>query len=321
MTMVDTTVSPVPGAVPPRLYRKRVAARLLDAALSFILSAVIAWPLASGAVSDALVGTGFATLGDLLTAWDGAAPLEGAVGAAVTALQPVLLTTIGLQVLVMWFYETLFTALSGATPGKAAQRVQVRFVPPPGLTPAEPSVGVVERVLRMALRAAVVVVPPVMSVAALVSGLLGVPGSGDLAEVVLAVTTVSLLAWVAGGRGLHGMLTRTHVVPFTWAGARQQVEQRAMGTAAEHLRRLQRGQDARSAEAQLHRLQERAGRALPARAQAVAQARLAEVRAEVEGATRPGGRVEQVETALRQQPSGETVSAALARIERAERGQ
>lgn len=238
MIQVDTTRQLVETAAPPPLRGPRLLARVVDAALALALSALVTWPVAAGAVQEAVAAAGFGSAVEALQEWDPAVPLAGAAGAVVEQVYPVLVTTAFAQVGAIWLYETLFTWLTGATPGKALARVRVRRTPAQPLAPATGG-GVFERFVRMAVRAGVVVGPPGLALVMVLADLAGVPGAESLAEVATAVTIVSALLWFTGGQGAHGRLTATQVVPFRWEELTDQARQRVVETSEDSLRRLQ----------------------------------------------------------------------------------
>jgi hypothetical protein len=211
----------------PALWGRRFFARLIDALLAVALSAVVVWPSAWSAALDALAGAGFEGARDFLDAWDADAAAGSAAGQAADALQPVVLGAVMLQTLVIWLYETLSTTVASTTPGKAFNRLRVQVHH--GLEPV-PTVGDqprrswAVRLLRMGLRAALVVVPPALAVGMTLAGGLGAAEAAAVAEVAIAVSAVMGVLALVGSAGLHGLLTGTRVVGFSWAELRGQAE-------------------------------------------------------------------------------------------------
>lgn len=234
----------MPAGTRPALWGRRFTARLIDALLAVALSAVVVWPSAWSAAGDALAGAGFASARDFLAVWDAdAAPGDAAAGAA-EALQPVVLGAVLLQTLVIWLYETLATTVASTTPGKAFTRLRVQVhhgdatVGVPG-TPGRRSWAV--RLLRMGLRAALVVVPPALAVGMALAGGLGAAEAASVAEVAIAVSAAMGLLALVGDAGVHGLLTGTRVVGFSWGELRSQAERYA--SEEDYLERLRAAAD------------------------------------------------------------------------------
>ncbi len=264
----------------PALWGRRLVARLLDWLLAGAISAVVCWPLAWGQASDALARAGVTSAGDLLQSRD----LASLSDAVLTELQPVVVLTLGLQVFLVWLYETLATLVTSTTVGKGLVRVRV-VVDPPGhvfLGTTEPRRPPSGRPLRLALRAALVTAPPGVAVVGLAGAVLGVEEAAEVSMAAIAITIGSLIISVVGGKGLHGDLTRTQVVRFDWqqvqADARRRgqeastrVEERAraqgVGTRVEAEVRSR----ARQVSAHTDRLSAAGREALPRRQQAEAR--------------------------------------------------
>lgn len=215
----------------PALRRRRTLARIIDGVLAVLLSFLVCWPLAWGTVTEALAAGGFGSARDLIAEWDGSAPAGGDLEAVLSELRPVLVSTVLLQALVIWLYEALATALTGSTPGKALARLRVTVTDPATEPPRSHSAAYTrrpwwDRALRMALRAALVVGPPAVAAGTTVAGAMGVPEATAIAEVAIALTLVSVMAWLAGAVGLHGALTGTEVVEFSWQQVQEAAQQR-----------------------------------------------------------------------------------------------
>ncbi|GAA1160205.1 RDD family protein [Ornithinicoccus hortensis] len=248
---IDRTTAP---EQPPPMLLPRLLARLLDLALGGILSTLIVWPLTWGAVTDALSAGGFTSLLDFLRAGPGDAPAGSALATALGELQPVVLGALLLQLLVLWCYEVLFLSTTGSTPGKGLLRLRV--VPQHPMDPIRASASAEHRsahpwstrVLRTGLRTAVLIGPPVLAGIMTGAGLLGVPGATELAEVTIALTLVLGVLWLAGGRGAHGVLSGTDVVPFRWQQVRSAAERYVRSEAADPRNRARAAQVAARAE-------------------------------------------------------------------------
>lgn len=246
-------------------WSRRALARALDTGLAVALSCVLVWPLAWGTVSEAasLAGvsgvsgaTGLLEVLRLLT--DGGGTTE----AVLAQLRPAVLGTVALQAVVVWLYEAVMTTATGVTPGKAAMRLRV--APDRGATlgpvPPPPAHPLLDRTVRMGVRALVVVGPPALAVLALTALALAVPAAVDAAELAIALAlAVALLA--LRGRGVHGHLSGTRVVSFSW--------QEAVDTARERvpLSRIDEalGRVNQTARAQPPGSRQRPGRVTPAR--------------------------------------------------------
>lgn len=228
----------------PALWGRRFVARLIDALLAVALSAVVVWPSAWSAAVDALTGAGFDSARDFLDAWDADAATGSAAGRAADALQPVVLGAVMLQTLVIWLYETLSTTVASATPGKAITRLRVQVhhgVEPVPSAGTQPRRSWAVRLLRMALRAALVVVPPALALGMTLAGGLGAAEAASVAEVAIAVSAVLGVLALTGSVGVHGLLTGTHVVSFSWAELRAQAERHA--TEEDYLAKLRAAAD------------------------------------------------------------------------------
>jgi hypothetical protein len=217
------------STAPPARRGRRVVARGIDALLSFVLSAMIVWPMAWNAGADALASGGFGSALDFLRAGPSGADAGSEVARAAAALQPVLLGALLLQAVVVWLYETLAVALTGTTPGKAMTRLRItHHHGPPGPTLAPPLQpqhrSWAGRALRSALRAALVVGPASLSLVMLTVSLLGAEDATEVAEIAIATTLVLAVIWLADGRGAHGLASGTHVVPFSWREVRSRAE-------------------------------------------------------------------------------------------------
>ncbi|WP_109474272.1 RDD family protein [Ornithinimicrobium cavernae] len=245
--IVDTTRSSrdTTRTYPP-LRLRRLIARAIDSVIAFGLACLIVLPFTFSQAADALLLAGFDSFNDFLTEWDPGTAAGGSVGAAVEQLQPVVLSTVYLQGLVIWAYDWLTHTLTGSSIGKAFTRVRVTR----NHSSAEPTLAPdlragrswVDRPLRMALRAGLVVGPPTLAAGMLLAAALAVPGAVDLAEMFIALTVVLLIAWLAGGVGLHGLVTGTRVVGFEWQELRQEAEHQIVyhtGNADEYLHKLQ----------------------------------------------------------------------------------
>lgn len=224
------------------LLPRRVIARALDAGLAVALSCVLVWPLAWGAISEAasLAGVpGISGLSGLVELLRILLTDQDALAAAVASqLRPTVLGTVMLQAVVVWLYEALSTILTGVTPGKAAMRLRVvpeRTTPTIGPAPAPPAHPLLDRAIRMSVRALLVVAPPALAVLALTSLALSVPGAVDAAELAIALMlAVALLA--LRGKGVHGHLSGTRVVPFSWQQTKEGARQRVTAQARERAR-------------------------------------------------------------------------------------
>lgn len=232
MSTTGPTETSQPGSgEPPALRGRRALARAVDGLLAGLISALVVWPFVWGAVTDALAVGGFGSARDVVVGWlDGAAP-AGDLSAVREELAPVVLSTVLLQVLVVWLYEALTTAVAGTTPGKALSRLRVVARPTGSDFTIGPTAARVrrpwwDRPLRMMLRAALAVGPPALAVGTLVAGALGVPGGTEIAEITLALTIVLVVVWVASGSGVHGSATGTDVVSFSWQEAKNTAQQR-----------------------------------------------------------------------------------------------
>ncbi|WP_194288699.1 RDD family protein [Ornithinicoccus halotolerans] len=231
------------------LVPRRVLARALDAGLAVALSCVLVWPLAWGAISEAAGQAGVPGVSGvsglvellriLLTDQDALA------AAAASQLRPTVLGTVLLQAVVVWLYETVSTIVTGVTPGKAVMRLRVvpERTATVGPAPAPPAHPLLDRAVRMAVRALLVVAPPAVAVLALTSLALAVPGAVEAAELAIALMlAVALLA--LRGRGLHGHLSGTSVVPFSWQQATADARQRVTAQARERGRSQEAGRAA-----------------------------------------------------------------------------
>lgn len=231
---------------PPLLVRRSIA-RAIDLAISFGLACLIVLPFTLNQAADALLLGGFDSLGDFLGEWDVGTVATGSVGAALDQLQPVVLSTVYLQALVIWAYDWLSHTVTGSTVGKAITRVRVtRHRTSPFEPTMAPDLWVrrswLERALRMAVRAALVVGPPTLAAGMLLASAFAVPGAVEVAELFIAVSIVLLVTWLAGGVGLHGLATSTRVVGFDWQELKQEAERQIeyhTGHADEYLHRLQ----------------------------------------------------------------------------------
>lgn len=242
--MIDSVGRTTVHEHPPAMLLRRAVARGVDSALSAVLSAAIVWPLAWGAASEALTSAGFGSFLDFLEAGPAStAQAGGAVDAAVQQLQPVVVSALLLQLGIVWLYEVAFLSLTGSTPGKGLFRLRVvrHHTPVAVLSPLHREAGPSRagRLARMALRSALVVGPPALAATMLVAAWLDAPGATDLAEVTIALTLVLGVLWLAGGMGAHGFLSRTAVVPFSWAQARAAGEQYLRAEAADPARQRQ----------------------------------------------------------------------------------
>lgn len=245
--IVDTTRSSrdTTGGYPPLILR-RLTARAIDSVIAVALACLIVLPFTLSQVTDALLLGGFDSLRDFLTEWDPGTVAGCSVGAAVEALQPVVLSTVYLQALVIWAYDWVGHALTGASIGKGIARVRVtrhRDRTQPTISPDVPGRGPwPTHVLRMGLRSGLVVVPATLAAGMSLAAAFAVPGAVDLAELFIALSVVMLIAWAAGGVGLHGLVTGTRVVGFEWQELKQVAEQQIefhTGHADDYLHRLQ----------------------------------------------------------------------------------
>lgn len=224
--IVDTTRSnrDTTGTYPPLLLR-RVLARAIDSAIAMALACLVVLPFTLGQVGDALLLGGFDSLRDFLTGWTPGTVAGGAFGATVEALQPVVLSTVYLQGLVIWAYDWLSHSLTGSSIGKGLARVRVTRHRAVGEQPVAPDGRAhrswLKHVLRMGLRSGLVIGPPVLAAGMLLAAALAVPGAVDLAELFIALSLVLFIGWLAGGVGLHGLVTGTRVVGFEWQELRQ----------------------------------------------------------------------------------------------------
>lgn len=244
--IVDTTRSGPNTVRPyPALFVRRILARTIDTVIAFVVSCVVVLPFTIGQMIDAVALGGFDSGWDFIGEWDPGAVAVGSVGRVVEQLQPVVLTTVYLQGLVMWGYDWLAHTLTGSTVGKAIARVRVirhRGSEPtlvPGQKSREPFA---KRAGRMALRSALVVGPVTLAIASLLAAMFAVDGASEAAEVFIALCLVLLITWFVGGVGLHGLVTGTRVVDFNWQELRQEAEQQFehhSGHADDYLRKLQ----------------------------------------------------------------------------------
>lgn len=235
MSIVDTTRTVAVGrSTPPVHYAKRISARILDSIVTGIIALALSWWLVSGPLGQALTSNGFSDYAQFIQDFDWRHPLNGAAGLVLNEVQPVLVTAIALQLAVAWVYEAGFTILTGATPGKAAQRLRVVLDEPLAAGPGTPRPGLLARTIRLGVRALLVVGPPVAAVATTAAAALGVPGAGRLSEITIAATVLFLALWLAGGRGVHGMVSGSTVLPFSWAQARLAAERGAAGYVDAH---------------------------------------------------------------------------------------
>lgn len=228
--LVDTTGSSRDTArtYPPLIVR-RIIARAIDFVIAFGLACLIVLPFTFSQAADALLLGGFDSFRDLLTEWDLGTVAGGSLGVALEQLQPVVLSTIYLQGLVIVAYEWIGHTLTGSSIGKGIVRVRVTR----HRSSVEPTTAArlwarrswVERTARMGLRAALVVGPPTLAVGTLLAAAFAVPGAVDVAEVCVALSIVLLIAWLVGGVGLHGLVTGTRVVGFGWQELKQGAEQ------------------------------------------------------------------------------------------------
>lgn len=294
--MIDTVGRTTVHEHPPAMLLRRVVARGVDGALCAVLSSVIVWPLAWGAASEALTSAGFGSFLDFLDARPGTAEAGSAAAAAVQQLQPVVVSALLLQLGIAWLYEVVFLSLTGSTPGKGLLRMRVVRHDPPAavISPLSPEArpSRAGRLVRMALRTALVVGPPALAATMLVAAWLDAPGATDLAEVTIALTLVFGVVWLAGGMGAHGLLSRTAVVPFSWAQAREAGEQYLRAEAADPARRRQ--------VADLTGRAERVGRRAAERATASGERAVQRARTSADRATASGARTAQSSPGLQQ---------------------
>nr|WP_281496844.1 RDD family protein [Ornithinimicrobium sp. F0845] len=228
------------------MLTRRLIARAIDSAIAFALACVVVLPFTVNQATDALLVGGFDSFSEFLTDWDPGTVPGGSVGAALEQLQPVVLSTIYLQALVIWAYEWVSLTVTSSSIGKMITRVRVtrhRNSFEPTVSRELRSRGSwLERLLRMGLRAGLVVGPPTLAAGMLLAAAFSVPGAVDLAELFIALTIVLLVVWLAGGVGLHGLATGTRVVGFEWQELKQGVEHQLeyhTGHADEYLHRLQ----------------------------------------------------------------------------------
>lgn len=243
-----------PAGTRSSLWGRRLAARLVDTLLAVALSALVVWPGAWSAAGDALAAAGFSSVADFLGDWDAGSAAGTAAAQAADALQPVVLGAVLLQTLVIWLYETLATTLAGTTPGKAAQRLRVHVrhgdtTVGPG---QQPHRSWPVRLLRMGLRAALVLVPPALAVGMTFAGALGAAEAAAVAEVAIALSAVLGLFALVGDAGVHGLLTGTRVVPFGWEEARGRAQ--ALGADATRQGRAQLDQARRQGQARVEQV-------------------------------------------------------------------
>ncbi len=244
--IVDMTSIPDTTRTFPPLLVRRMIARAIDSAIAFVLACLIVLPFTVNQAADALLLGGFDSFRDFFAEWDAGTAAGGSVGAAVERLQPVALSTTYLLGLVIWAYDWLSHTLTGSSIGKAITRVRVTRHHG-GLEPTiAPELRArrswIERPLRMGLRAALVVGPPTLAAGMVVAAALAVPGAVDLAELFIALSVVLLIAWLAGGVGLHGLVTGTRVVGFEWQELKQEAEHQIeyhTGHADDYLHKLQ----------------------------------------------------------------------------------
>lgn len=225
----DTTrISLDPTRAYPPLLVRRLVARAIDSAIAFGLACLVVLPFTFHRGVDALALGGFETVSDFLAEWEPGTLPGGSIGATLEHLQPVVLSTIYLQVLVIWAYDWLSLTLTGSSIGKMATRVRVtrqRSTVEPAIPPefqTQPSLLV--RPLRMGARAGLVVGAPALALGMLCAAAFAVPGAVDLAELFIALSIVLLIVWLATGVGLHGLATGTRVVRFEWQDLRQEAE-------------------------------------------------------------------------------------------------
>jgi hypothetical protein len=243
-----------PAGTRSSLWGRRLAARLVDTLLAVALSALVVWPGAWSAAGDALAAAGFSSVADFLGDWDAGSAAGTAAAQAADALQPVVLGAVLLQTLVIWLYETLATTLAGTTPGKAAQRLRVHVrhgdtTVGPG---QQPHRSWPVRLLRMGLRAALVLVPPALAVGMTFAAALGAAEAAAVAEVAIALSAVLGLFALVGDAGVHGLLTGTRVVPFGWEEARGRAQ--ALGADATRQGRAQLDQARRQGQARVEQV-------------------------------------------------------------------
>lgn len=244
---VDTTrISRDPTRTYPPLLVRRLTARVIDSAIAFALACVVVLPFTFSQASDALLLGGFDSFGDLLDQWDLGTDPGGSIGAALERLQPVVLSTVYLQALVIWAYDWLSLTLTSSSIGKMVTRVRVtrhHHTVEPTIAPAvRAHRSILERALRMGLRAGLVVGAPALAVGMLLAAAFAVPGAVDLAELFIALSIVLLIVWLTGGVGLHGLATGTRVVGFEWQELRQEAEHQFeyhRGNADDYLHKLQ----------------------------------------------------------------------------------
>ena len=241
-----TRISQDPARSFPPLLVRRVVARTIDSAIAVALACLIVLPFTLNQATDALLLGGFDSFRELLAQWDPGTVAGGSVGDAVEQLQPVVLSTIYLQAFVIWAYDWLSLTLTGTSIGKVVTRLRVTRRPgsvEPTITPDAPARwSLLERALRMALRAGLVVGAPALAAGMLLAAAFAVPGAVDLAELFIALSVVLLIVWLAGGVGLHGLASGTRVVGFEWQELRQEAEHQLdsyRGHADDYLRQLQ----------------------------------------------------------------------------------
>ena len=233
-----------PAGTRSSLWGRRLAARLVDTLLAVALSALVVWPGAWSAAGDALAAAGFSSVADFLGDWDAGSAAGTAAAQAADALQPVVLGAVLLQTLVIWLYETLATTIASTTPGKALQRLRIHVhhgdstVPAPGQPPHR---SWPLRLLRMGLRAALVMVPPALAVGMSLAGALGAAEAASVAEVAIALTAVLGLFALIGDAGVHGLLTGTRVASFRWEDLRAEAQRLTSDEA--HLQQLRAAAD------------------------------------------------------------------------------
>lgn len=244
---VDTTRI---GRDPTRTYRpllgRRFIARAIDGAIAFGLACLLVLPFTLSQASDALVLGGFDSFRDFLTEWEPGSVPGGSMGAALEQLQPVVLSTISLQALVIWAYDWLSLTLTGSSIGKMITRVRVtrhRSSFEPTIAPDfRVRRSLLGRAVRIGLRAGLVVGPPALAAGTLLAAAFAVPGAVDLAELFIALSVVLFIVWLAGGVGLHGLASGTRAVGFEWQELAQEAEHQFdyhRGNADEYLHKLQ----------------------------------------------------------------------------------
>lgn len=343
--MTGTTGTVHPGVQEQRFMGRRLVARGIDALVAFGLSCLLVWPFMWGSAADAVTAGGFDSVLDFIGEWDVGELTGGSVGAVVERLQPVVLSTVYLQALVVWFYEGLSTSLTGSTLGKAMTRLRVvrhAGTSQPTVAPRlKAKASWWDRPLRMFLRAALVVGPPALSLGMVAASAFAIPGAVELSEVAIALTVVCGVAWLATGVGLHGWFSGTRVLGFSWQELRAQATeqaqrgdehaarlremagrspaaQRFLDRAEHDPRTVQARQAAQQAAPQARQAVQQAGpQARQTATQAQAQARQAATQAQTRQAGAPAGAPR---PAWKDGPLGEIIDNLLGGIERTMKG-